>query len=352
MQTGCKRFLNIILILFSYFLSRFAKRAYHHGMPVSAGIEPNNTCNLHCPECPAGTRELTRPQGFMDPALFRSAIDQLSPHLAYLTLYFQGEPYLSKKLFDYIAYARSRKIYVATSTNGHFFNETTVKQTIDSGLNRLIISLDGFDQQSYGQYRKGGDFGKVIDGIRLLVSEKKKLNSRHPEIILQCLILRTNEHHLDEIKKLGRELGVNQTIFKTAQFNDFKDGNPLMPENLKYARYREKVTKSQSHKVGEFLFRYFDISIFHPLTISPSSRFTIKNHLPNSCFRMWSSCVITWDGKVVPCCFDKDATNLLGELKKQSFKEIWNGKLAHDFRQKVLQNRKGIEICSNCSQTF
>jgi len=329
------RGLNLFKIVVSYFISRITKRVIHHGNPVAVSIEPINSCNLSCPECPAGMKELTRPQGAMKPELFRSIIDQLSPHLTYLTLYFQGEPYMSKHFFDFIAYARSKRIFVASSTNGHFLDENSVRQTIGSGLNRLIVSLDGADQQSYEAYRKGGDFHKVFSGIRLLMSEKKRLGKRTPEIVLQCLVLRSNEHQLDKIRLLAKELGVDKLEFKTAQFNDFLNGNPLMPETTKYSRYQMSACPP-----------------VHLSNCPPVHQYYIKNPLPNSCFRMWNSCVITWDGKVVPCCFDKDATFIMGDLTKQTLREIWRGKIYADFRQQIIKNRKSIDICSNCSQRF
>ena len=347
------RGVNLFKIVVSYLISRITKREIHRGNPVAASIEPVNTCNLRCPECPAGMKELTRPQGAMKPELFRSIIDQLSPHLSWLTLYFQGEPYLSKHFFDFIAYARSKKIYVASSTNGQFLDGKSVRQTIDSGLNRLIISLDGADQHSYEAYRKGGDFGKVISGIRLLVSEKKLMKKRTPEIVLQCLILKSNEHQLDKIRLMAKELGVDRLEFKTAQFNDFENGNPLMPENPKYSRYiRIKEGKMQNAKCKVQSANSSEEGLVFPLTRLPVSQFTPKNRMPDSCFRMWSSFVITWDGKVVPCCFDKDAMHVLGDLTKQNFQEIWRGKSYHDFRINILQNRKSIGICRNCTQTF
>lgn len=321
------RGINLFKIVVSYLLSRITKQVVHWGKPVAVSIEPNNSCNLSCRECPSGTKELTRAVGSMQPDLFQSIINQLLPHLSWLTLYFQGEPFISKHFFDFIAFAKSKKIFVATSTNGHFLDEGSVRRTIGSGLDRLIISLDGADQESYGAYRRGGNFAKVIEGIRLLVSEKKRLKKRTPEIILQCLVLKSNEHQLNEIRKIAKELGVDKLEFKTAQFNDYKNGNPLMPENPKYSRYVRSSTR-------------------------PENQFILKNRLPNSCFRMWGSCVLTWDGKVVPCCFDKDATHWFGNLAQQSFLEIWRGKLAFDFRKKILGNRKLIDICSNCSQTF
>ena len=257
------RVLNLLKIISSYLFSRITGKVIHWGNPPAISVEPINSCNLRCPECPAGMRELTRPRGQIQPELFHSIIDQLSPELSYLTFSFQGEPYMSKHFFDLIAYARSKKIFVASSTNGHFLDEVSVHQTIQSGLNRLIISLDGADQQSYGDYRQGGDFEKVVAGIRLLVSEKKRLKKRTPEIVLQCLLLRSNEHQLDKIRMLAKELGVDKVDFKTAQFNDFENGNPLMPENPKYSRYQKIFTKSQGHKVTD------SQTLVHPSTSFP-----------------------------------------------------------------------------------
>ena len=338
------RFINLVKIVVSYLISRTTKRVIHWGNPLAVSIEPNNSCNLCCPECPAGMKELSRSRGFMKPELFESIINQLLPHLSWLTLYFQGEPYMSKHFFDFITFARSKKIFVATSTNGHFLDEHSVMQTIGSGLNRLIISLDGTDQQSYEAYRRGGNFAKVIGGIRLLVNEKKRLKKNNPEIILQCLVLKSNEHQPTEIKKLAKELEVDKLEFKTAQFNDYKNGNPLMPENPKYSRYIRMPARPLDHSPT----RPPD----HSTTRPPAHLFTPKNRMPNACFRAWSSCVITWDGKVVPCCFDKDAANMTGDMTKQSFREIWKGKSSGDFRKRILTNRKSIGICSNCSQTF
>jgi radical SAM protein with 4Fe4S-binding SPASM domain len=60
--------------------------------------------------------------------------------------------------------------------------------------------------------------------------------------------------------------------------------------------------------------------------------------------------VISWDGLVVPCCFDKDAQHTLGDLKGKSFKEIWHNDSYVQFRKQVLQSRKNIDICANCSE--
>jgi radical SAM protein with 4Fe4S-binding SPASM domain len=323
------RFINLLSIVSGFLVSRITGRVIHWGFPAAISIETNNTCNLHCPECPAGTNRLTRERGSMDLRLYRSVIAQLSPHLHYLTLYFQGEPYLHSQLFEFIRFAKSKGIFVATSTNGHFFDSETVSRTLDSGLDRLIISLDGNDQESYASYRIGGDFGKVISGIRLLTKEKRKRRLNKPKIVLQCLVLKTNEDRLGEISKMAGELGADKVEFKTAQFINYENGNPLMPDNPKYSRYARQPA--------------------HRFTRSPAHQFTPKNRMPDSCFRMWSSCVITWDGKVVPCCFDKDAGHVMGDLAESSFAEIWMGGRYREFRRMILNNRKSIPMCTNCT---
>ncbi len=374
------RSFNLVKIVVSYLISLITGRLIHWGNPVAVSIEPADFCNLRCPECPAGIKKLTRPEGMMQPETFQSIINQLLPHLSYLSLYFQGEPYLNKHFFEFVAFARSKKVFVATATNGHFLDEASVRQTIESGLNQLIISLDGADQESYQTYRQGGDFEKVVAGIRRLVSEKKRLKSDKPEIILQCLLLKSNEHKLAEIKKLGKDLGVDKITFKTARFDDYTKGNPLMPENPKLIRYKrisvkseetqKSKIKSQKSKVKNqncksnlkiektshfpiFKFPNSQIKSSHADQFPKSSAiYIIKNRQPNSCFRMWSSCVITWDGNVVPCCFDKDAKYAAGNMNKQNFNQIWRGHFFQDFRRNILHDRKSIDICTNCSQNF
>ena len=70
----------------------------------------------------------------------------------------------------------------------------------------------------------------------------------------------------------------------------------------------------------------------------------------NHCWKMWSGSVLTWDGQVVPCCFDKDASHILGSLKENSFKSIWNSIQYKSFRHGVLNARQQIDICKNCSE--
>jgi radical SAM protein with 4Fe4S-binding SPASM domain len=255
------------------------------------------------------------------PELNQSIIDQLSDNLTYITYYFQGEPYLNKDFLSMVGYASSRNIYTATSSNAHYLDDSNCQKTIESGLNRLIISIDGANQGSYEKYRIGGNLSKVIEGTKNIVQWKKKLKSKTPFIIWQFIVFGHNEHEVDDIEKLAKEIGVDHLSIKTAQIYNFESGSDLLPKDPKYSRY---IKKGLSYK--------------------------IKNGLLSHCWRMWHACVITWDGKVVPCCFDKDGTYQLGGLNNHPFKAIWKGEEYNRFRRLILKSRKNIDICQNCSE--
>lgn len=292
------------------------------GLPFSISLEPTTACNLRCPECPSGLRAFTRPTGNLKQPLFVRVIDELAGDLWALTFYFQGEPYINPHFLDMVRYAKAKGIYTNTSTNAHFLTEAKAEETVRSGLSRLIISLDGTDQETYSAYRREGTLATVIDGAERIVRWKKKLNSRTPHTVFQFLVVKPNEHQVPEAHKLAKQLGVDDLWLKTAQIYEPKDNHPLIPVQGKYSRYRRNA----------------------------NGTWEVKHKLDDACWKMWHSCVITWDGKVVPCCFDKDARYVMGDLNKQSFREIWNGPRYQAFRTQLLHGRKAIGMCRNCSE--
>jgi radical SAM protein with 4Fe4S-binding SPASM domain len=317
-----RRMLNNAAILSSYHYSRASGIARIKGLPTAISIEPTTSCNLRCPECPSGLRSFTRATGMLEQQLFQNTIDQLAPTLNYLTFYFQGEPYLNPRFLDMVAYASQKNIYTATSTNAHYLNDDAARKTVESGLDRLIISIDGTTQDAYESYRIGGSLDKVIEGTKNIISWKKKLKSRTPHVVFQFLVVKPNEHQIPEVYRIAEDLGVDQVVLKTAQIYDYANGSDLIPTQQKYSRYKQRS----------------------------DGTYEIKNKLLNHCWKMWHSCVITWDGKVVPCCFDKDAHFVLGDLTKNSFTEIWNGAQYQNFRKSLLKSRSEIEICKNCTE--
>ena len=95
-----------------------------------------------------------------------------------------------------------------------------------------------------------------------------------------------------------------------------------MPENSTYSRYKKNAD-------GTYVLNY-----------------SVGNH----CWRMWSGSVITWNGTVVPCCFDKDAKYSFGNLNNISFSEIWKNDAYQNVRKNIIKNRTDIEICKNCTE--
>jgi len=317
------RLLNGIKVLTSFYVSRITGKPIQWGLPVSISFEPTTSCNLRCPECPSGLRAFSRPTGMLEKDFFKETIDDIHRHLLYLIFYFQGEPYLNPAFLDMVKYASSKKIYTATSTNAHYLNDENAKKTVESGLDRLIISIDGTTQDTYKQYRVGGQLDKVLEGAKNIIKWRKELNSKTPFVFFQFLVVKHNEHQIEEIKKIAKEIGVDEVRFKTAQVYDYKnDPNQLIPTIDKYSRYKKNADNS----------------------------YVPKNKLANRCWKLWHANVITWDGLVVPCCFDKDATHQLGNLKNESFKNIWHNSNYKQFRAELMKSRKNIDICANCSE--
>ncbi|MBL7813707.1 MAG: SPASM domain-containing protein [Saprospiraceae bacterium] len=317
-----RRVWNATKVLSSFYVTKWTRKPVQWGMPFTISLEPTTACNLRCPECPSGLRAFTRPTGNLKEDFFRKTIDELHRDLMMLIFYFQGEPYINPKFLDMVKYAHERKIYTITSTNGHFLNKENARKTIESGLDRLIISVDGTTQETYESYRKEGKLDVVLQGARNLVAMKREMKSATPHIIFQFLVVRPNEHQIPEIYKLAKEIGVDEVKLKTAQVYDYENGNDLIPTIEKYARYEQQA----------------------------NGKWTFKNALVNHCWKLWHSCVITWDGLVVPCCFDKDATHRLGDLKQDSFRDVWQNGSYHQFRTAILKGREQIDICTNCTE--
>jgi radical SAM protein with 4Fe4S-binding SPASM domain len=316
------RLYNFFVNYLSFHLSRLFKKNFHAGMPVSISIEPTTACNLGCPECPSGLKKFSRPTGNMKAETNRQIIDAIARRGLYVNFYFQGEPFIHPQFLELVKYARSKKLYTATSTNAHFLNSEMARKTVESGLDRLIVSIDGTTQETYEQYRKNGELKKVLEGTQNILDWKKRLNSSTPYVIFQMLVVRPNEHQVENARQMAAEMGVDEIRFKTAQVYDYKNGHALIPGNENYSRYQKQQ----------------------------DGTYTIKNKLENQCWRMWQGCVFTWDGSVVPCCFDKDAEHKLGNIRENDFKTVWKSPVYNDFRQNILKSRKKIDICKNCSE--
>jgi len=316
-----RKSVNLVKLLTSYLISGISQKIFFLGYPLTLSVELTNHCNLRCPECRSGSGLLGREKGFMEMTTFDRVLADCSSFLFSLILYFQGEPFLHSELFEMIKKAKQKRLYTMTSTNGHFLDPDTAKKVVESGLDRIIISMDGLDQPVYEKYRVGGNLDMVKEGIEALVGWKKTLRSGTPVIIIQFLVFSHNQHQIEDVKKWSRSAGADGVEIKTALFHDFENGNPLMPDE-QYTRY----TKNSDGKL------------------------VINSKLKNHCWQCWSKTVITWDGNVLPCCFDTDGDYAMGNILKQPFIDIWKGIPYMAFRTKLLRNRKEIPMCRNCTE--
>jgi len=313
---------NVVAVEAGFLFSRLFRRIVVIGKPWSASIEPTTSCNLRCTECPTGMQTLTRSKGTMNLADYKTILEKLSPDLIYLTLYFQGEPYLNPYFSDMVKLARRRNIFVSTSTNGHYLDDSNVAKIINSGLNHLIISMDGIDQETYEKYRVNGSLKTVTDGVIRLVAAKKAIKSKYPFIEIQFLVMNHNEHQMNAMRNYANHTGVDKLSFKTAQVYNFDVQSTIIPTLKSKSRYRQ----------------------------SPDGSWSLARKIKNRCHRIWSSLVVTWDGNIVPCCYDKNADYQTGNLLDTSLSEIWKNHIYSSFRNKVLSKRSEIGICSNCGE--
>ena len=311
---------NVIRTAWSYCLSSIGIYKFRH-YPSFISIEPANYCMLHCPQCPVGIKS-TEERKLLDIKTFSSILEKTQKYVHTMIFHFQGEPLLNSQLSEMIRLARQYKIYTMLSTNGLLMTENLANRLIESGLSHIIISIDGITQTSYETYRKGGKLEDAISAVKLL-SEMKKLHKTHyPIIEVQCLMLKSNEHEWDEIKREYRQWGADKLTMKSAQFYNYEQGDPLMPSNEKYSRYRRNSDGTYSRKKA-----------YH-----------------NRCYRLWSGAVIDVDGNLLPCCFDKDRNFSFGNITKNSLDEIVHSVKAEEFRKRVMRQRKAIDICRNCTE--
>ena len=307
---------NLVSAGISFAESVVSNRARIKGMPVSVSVELTNNCNLKCPECATGTEKLNRERGFMDLIFFKNIIEELKPYLYYINLYFQGEPMLHPDFFSFVESCEG--IYSVVSTNGHFLSRDSSERLVKSGLRKLIVSVDGADKESYSAYRINGSLDKVVEGLENIHEVRKRYKSQMA-LEIQTIVNRRNENQIPEIGKLAKRVGANLKL-KSMQIINMDKTALWIPDKEKYRRY-----------------------------LLSGDAYKIKSSMPNRCARLWFNPVITWDGKVVPCCFDKDAKYTMGSLVEKSFREIWNSSEYRAFRHSVLSNRRQIDICNNCT---
>ncbi|MFP4111447.1 MAG: radical SAM/SPASM domain-containing protein [Candidatus Woesearchaeota archaeon] len=292
------------MVTFEYLIGKTDLR----GRPYTLTIDPNNFCNLNCKFCPTGQgNSFGRKRQNMSFVDFKKVFDQFKEYIFILHLYIWGEPFLNKDIYRMISYARTNNVFVSVSTNLNIEN-SEIDNIIDSGLDHLIIGLDGTDQETYKRYRVGGDFDLVISNIEKLVDKKRKKAVNHPLIQLQFLIFNHNKHKIFEMKELARNLGVDQLDF----------------------------LKSSWHKKKHLV----DLKFFE-------ERDDLKIH---RCVYPWVKALIFSDGGFSVCCYSPNKTKDIGNIYERSFKRLWNSPGLINIRKKQVTGVGKQTVCDLCQR--
>jgi len=216
-----------------------------------------------------------------------------------------------------VKYASDKKLFTLVSTNGNI--DYNAEEVVNSGLDSMIVSLDGTTQETYNKYRVNGKLDEVLESVKKIVAAKKKLNKTNPLLRWQFLVMKHNEHEIEAIKQLSKELDVDNLELKSVQIYSKDDVQKFLPENPKYRRY--KVS---------------------------GDNFELKYGIKNRCRRIWTNAVVNWNGEVAICCFDKEGEFKVGNVKDFSLTQLWKNSNIMKVRNQILKDRKQIPICRNC----
>lgn len=326
--------------------------------PFFVSVEPAAVCQLRCPACPVGMsktaeKPLTehrpmsvsaavcqRPSpgsvspkgGLMPLPVWRRVLAEVRGTAKIIQFYFQGEPLLHKDLPVMIREAHEAGLYTIVSTNGQAMTRDLANALVAAGLNRIIVSMDGLTDESYGSYRIGGSLDQCKSALRYLRNAKDICQPEGRSVFCQCnglsaaggliielqvLRLRSNEHEWEAFKRLYRSLGADRLTFKTAQLYDYAAGHPLMPSNPRYSRYR----------------------------LGSDGLYHRKSRWP-WCTRVWMGCVIATNGDVLPCCYDKAHEYVYGNIMEAPLAEILRSDKARAFMRAAQHEQPAI--CKEC----
>ena len=288
--------------------------------PVHITIEPTNVCNARCPVCETGNGSLARSGGMLDSDQYNRLIDEIAPTTSTIMYYGMGEPFLHKDSYDMIRYARERGIFVETCTNGDFVDPEGV---VYSDINRVSFQLGGLDNETHQIYRVRSDFDKASANLKALIKERNKHPDSNVQIEAGLIVMKHNEHQVDDFLEWARGLGVDTANIIDPCVRTVEEGKKMLTKDKKYWYYDEEA---------------FEKGILRPKVIPH-----------NECTWIWNSIQLNWNGDAVSCCRDPNGFNVLGNVFEQGFKAVWNGEKARTFRRKIVKEQSKIGICRLCS---
>jgi radical SAM protein with 4Fe4S-binding SPASM domain len=300
--------------------------------PITAVIEPSETCSLNCRFCPTGRRRKEREPVLMSPKTFKLAAEPLVDCLYEAYLYNWGEPFDNPTIWEYIKFMSDRKVKTIVSTNLNLPGKGDVESIIKSGLDTLIVSIDGTTEETYRLYRSGGDFGRTMETLKSIIKEKRINNLKRPFIIWQFVVFSHNEHQIDEAIDLAKQIGVDQITFL-----------PTSPHMEK------EIFNTEQQRISEVTGILPKDERFHLYT---GSRGEGKLRRRSDCTMLWDGITIRTDGGVAPCCSSYFARYDFGNVHNEHILEIWNNQKYQESRrtQRTTGRYKSNTVCNICNQ--
>lgn len=288
--------------------------------PMILFVDPSSACNFKCKFCPTGNpkliKETGRWQGVMDFGLYKKVIDNLKgfdKHLKVLRLYKEGEPFLNRRLADMVRYAKESGVvdYIDTTTNGYLLEPERIKPILDAGLDKINISVDGMSDEQFLEFTGVKvNFKKYVENIRSLYENKGNCE----------IVVKTAGDFLTEEEK--------SRFFDT--FGDYADR--IFIENVAPCWPEFDVESTLGVKITRGIYNQ-----------------PIGN--VNTCPYIFYSISVNSDGSVSLCFLDWARKLLIGDVRKQGLKEIWEGELLFQYQIEHLRGRrKDIPVCAECGQ--
>ena len=290
-------------------------------------IDPGNICNLKCPLCPTGLRKREVLRGFLKFDDFKKIVDQFKAHAYEVILHNWGEPFLNQDILPMIRYCADNNIGTNLSSNLNalpFSGEEVVR----SGLEYLIVSLDGTTQAVYSKYRVQGKIETVLANLKTITAAKKKLNSKTPIIEWQYLVMKHNLDQIEEAKKLSKELEVDLLRF--------------IPVGLPFDTPNKRELAQQ----------WYPSFLVEEGTEYIEDRF-LQKPIKGGCFYLYRSTTVTAMGKITPCCVVWKDDDQFGDILQTDFADIWNNSFYRKaralFSRTKAEGKRAMICCDRCS---
>ncbi len=322
-----KRFIEIkpnFKKLVNYSLNKISKSlirsGYALGMPHRVFLELTNSCNLHCTLCPTGNGLLRRDKLMISFGKFKKIIDQMADYLIEAGIGGFGEPFLNKDIYSMLGYFKDKGIFVEIYTNLFPLDEEGIKKIVDLGVDKLIVSLDAWDANSYLCYKGVDGFDKVLGNLRYLLDFKRQERKTKPSVNLQFIMIKDSLGQISKIKEMVEGLGVEILTLKTP--------NPYLGSH-------------QNHPNVELEERFLS---------SDFNRYRFNESKILACPWVWDSLIIYASGDIGPCCYDAQGDYVFGNIFSEDIGSIWNNKKYREFRKNAIHNTDNNQLCALCME--